>query len=56
MEKIKHLVFQHQDKIKHALLLGAGIASVNCLARADYNIVIYLYIYFIWNVLESKVI
>jgi hypothetical protein len=55
MEKIKHLVFQHQDKFKHVLLLGAGIAALNCLARADFNIVVYLYIYFIWNFLESKV-
>ena len=55
MEKIKHLVFQHQDKLKYGLLIAAGVASINCLARPDYNIIIYIYIYYIWNILESKV-
>jgi hypothetical protein len=55
MEKIKHLVFQHQDKLKHGLLIAAGIAALNCLARADYNLVVYLYIYYIWHFLENKV-
>ena len=55
MEKIKHLVFQHQDKLKYALLIGATISAINCLARPDFNLVLYLYIYYVWNILESKV-
>jgi uncharacterized membrane protein len=30
-------------------LLGAAIGGFNCLTRPDYNLVIYLYIYFIWD-------
>ena len=55
MEKVKHFIFQHQDKLKYGLLLGAGIGALNCIARADYNLILYLYIYYIWNILETKV-
>ena len=55
MEKIKQLVVQHQDKFKFGLMAGIGIAAFNCFARADYNLILYIYVYHIWNMLESKV-
>lgn len=45
----KDWVFKNQDKIKLFLLIGAGIGAFNCLTRPDYNLIIYLYIYFIWD-------
>jgi hypothetical protein len=49
MEKVKQLVTQHQDKFKFILFAGAGIGAFNTLARPDYNMILYLYIYYIWN-------
>lgn len=45
----KDWVYKNQDKIKIFLLIGAGIAAFNCLTRPDYNLIIYLYIYFIFD-------
>jgi hypothetical protein len=57
MENIKHLITKHGDKFKFLILGGIGISAFNTLVRADYNIVLYLYIYYIWNMMaESKVI
>ena len=55
MEKAKELVIQHQDKFKFALFAGIGIAAFNCFARADYNLILYIYVYYVWNMLESRV-
>ena len=55
MEKVKELIVQHQDKFKFALMGGIGIAGFNCFARADYNLILYIYVYYIWNMLDSKV-
>jgi hypothetical protein len=49
MDKIKQLIYQHQDKFKYLLLAGAGLAAFNTLARADYNLILYLYIFYVWN-------
>jgi hypothetical protein len=55
MDKVKELVIQHQDKFKFALFAGIGIAAFNCFARADFNLILYIYVYYIWNMLESRV-
>ena len=55
MKKLEELIVQHQDKFKFALIAGIGIAAFNCFARADYNLIIYIYVYYIWNNLDSKV-
>ncbi len=49
MESCKQWVYQNQDKMAYFFLLGAAIGGFNCLTRPDYNLVIYLYIYFIWD-------
>ena len=49
MDKCKTWVFKNQDKIKTFLLFGAIIGGINCLSRPDFNLIIYLYLYFIWD-------
>lgn len=49
MDKCKDWIFKNQGKIKHFLLIGAVIGGINCLSRPDYNLIIYLYLYFIWD-------
>ena len=49
MDKCKNFIFNNQDKMKFLFLLGAGIAGFNCLTRPDFSLIIYLYIYYIWE-------
>lgn len=49
MESCKQWIYQNQDKMTYFFLLGAAIGGFNCLTRPDYNLVIYLYIYLIWD-------
>jgi hypothetical protein len=49
MEKVRQLVHTHQDKFKFVLFAGAGIAAFNTLARPDFNLIIYLYLFYVWN-------
>jgi len=49
MEKCKDWIYQNQDKVKLFLVIGAAIAAFNCLTRPDYNLIIYLYIYFVFD-------
>jgi hypothetical protein len=49
MDKAKQLVHKHQDQFKWVLLIGSGIAAFNTLARPDYNLIIYLYMFYVWN-------
>ncbi len=39
---------KHQGKVKYLFLLGAIIAGFNTLSRADYNFVLYLYMFYVW--------
>jgi len=55
MEKIKEFVFNNKDNLKYGLFVGAIIGAFNCLARPDYNIVSYLYIFYVWYMIEDKV-
>jgi hypothetical protein len=54
MDAIKDLVIKHQDKFKFLIYAGVGIAGFNCLTRPDYNLIIYLYIYYIWFILTDN--
>jgi hypothetical protein len=57
MDLVKRLINEHFDKFRYALLGGAAIAAVNTLSRPDYNIIIYLYIFYVWTMMtDSKVI
>jgi hypothetical protein len=49
MDKLKQIVTKHQDKFKYILFAGAGIAAFNTLARPDFNLILYLYIFYVWN-------
>jgi len=49
MNGCKDWIYKNQDKIKTFLLIGAGIGAFNCLTRPDYNVIIYLYIFFIFD-------
>ena len=53
MEKVKQLAEKHSDKLKYLLLTGAFIGLINTFCRADYNIVIYLYMFYIWAFMKE---
>ena len=45
---------QHSGKLKYLFLLGATIAALNTLSRADYNFVLYLYMFYVWTFLGNS--
>ena len=49
MERVKNILTKHSGKIKYLFLLGAIIAGFNTLSRADYNFVLYLYMFYVWT-------
>jgi hypothetical protein len=53
MDKIKNLVNLHKDKLNFALLGCAIVAAINCLERPDYNIFVYLYMYYVWFMMND---
>ena len=53
MEKVKQLAEKHSDKLKYLLLTGAFIGLINTFCRADYNIVIYLYMFYVWSFMKE---
>ena len=53
MEKVKQLAEKHSDKLKYLLLTGAFIGLINTFCRADYNIVIYLYMFYVWAFMKE---
>jgi hypothetical protein len=55
LDRVRNLALGHQDKFKFLLFTGATIAGVNCLARPDYNLILYLYAFYIWHMFEIKV-
>ena len=48
MDKVKNLLSRHSGKLKYLYLCGAIIAAINTLSRADYNFVLYLYMFYVW--------
>ena len=49
MEKITKTVQTHLDKLKYLIITGAVIGLLNTFCRADYNFILYLYMYYIWS-------
>ena len=45
---------KHSGKLKYLFLLGATIAAFNTLSRADYNFVLYLYMFYVWTFLGNS--
>ena len=55
MEKVTQIAEKHSDKLKYLLISGACIGLINTFCRADYNFILYLYMYFIWiHITEDK--
>lgn len=55
LEKTRQLIFQNQGKIKYVLFISIILTGINCFSKYDYNIVLYLYLYFLWdNNIENR--
>ena len=53
MDKIKQLAENYSDKLKYLLLSGALIGLINTFCRADYNFIIYLYMFYVWSFMKD---
>ncbi len=53
MEKVKQLAEKYSDKLKYLLLIGAFVGLINTFCRADYNFVIYLYMFYVWTFMKE---
>ena len=49
MNNCKTWINKNQNKLSYFLLIGATIGGINCLSRPDFNLILYLYLYFIWR-------
>ena len=49
MDKLTQIAEKHSNKLKYLILTGAIIGLVNTFGRADFNLILYLYMYYIWN-------
>ncbi len=49
MDRLKQTLVTHEDKFKYLLFAGAAVAAFNTLARPDFNLILYLYIFYVWN-------
>ena len=54
MEKIKNLAKHNSHRLKFLLITGAIIGGINTLSRADYNLILYLYMYYIWHFMDNQ--
>jgi hypothetical protein len=54
MERVKGLLYQHQSKLNYVLIGCAGLAAFNCLTRPDYNMIIYIYMYYVWFMMDEN--
>ena len=54
MEKIKSTAIKYSSNLKYLFLCGAIIAAINTLSRADYNFILYLFMFYIWTFLENS--
>ena len=54
MDKIKQFILDNQHKINYAFYAGAGLGAFNCLTRPDFNLFLYIYLIYIWSILENK--
>ena len=53
MDKVKNLATKYSSKLKYFYICGAIIASLNTLSRADYNFVLYLFMFYVWTFMEN---
>ena len=55
MEKVIQLAEKYSDKLKYLLLGGALVGLINTFCRADYNLVIYLYMFYVWQFMKDDI-
>ena len=48
MDTISRLAEKYSDKLKYLILVGASIGLINTFCRADYNFILYLYMFYVW--------
>ena len=53
MEKVKQLAEKYSDKLKYLFIGGALIGLINTFCRADYNFILYLYMFYIWRFMND---
>ena len=53
MDKVKNLATKYSSKLKYFYICGAIIAALNTLSRADYNFVLYLFMFYVWTIMEN---
>ena len=54
MDQIKQLSNEHSNKLPYLFLSGALIAAFNTFCRPDYNFIVYLYMYFVWEFMGNN--
>ena len=54
MDTIKNILSRHSNKLKYLYLCGALIAAINTLSRADYNFVLYIYMFYVWTFMQNS--
>ena len=54
MEKIKSITTKYSSKLKYFYICGAIIAALNTLSRADYNFVLYLFMFYVWTFMDNS--
>ena len=54
MEKIKGITTKYSSKLKYFYICGAIIAALNTLSRADYNFVLYLFMFYVWTFMDNS--
>ena len=53
MEKVKQIAEKYSDKLKYIFIIGASIGLINTFCRADYNFIIYLYMFYVWRFMSD---
>ena len=48
MDKVSQFAETYSDKLKYLILAGAFIGLINTFCRADYNFILYLYMFYVW--------
>ena len=55
MDQLKNLAYKHQNKLLHLFIAGSFLAGINTFfGRADYNLFIYLYMFYIWKFMDGN--
>ena len=53
MENIKQIAEKYSDKLNYLFIVGAAIGLINTFCRADYNFIIYLYMFYVWKFMSD---